>query len=188
MRVADGTHFRFVQRVEKPLRDTQYSQVVAHRYQCLRCWRTHRVYPIGVSQDHISISVANTSNVALHATITDTLPFSVTIDKTSGNTVTLPNGSKGITWTATITAPRGVWKETIVVTVEEDCERPLVNVVEVTTAEGAAGNTSIAVNLYKVYMPLLLRGYVFPTYAPARLGTDEDALQSSGEWGREAEL
>jgi len=28
--------------------------VVAHRYQCLRCLRTHRVYPKGISKDHIS--------------------------------------------------------------------------------------------------------------------------------------
>jgi uncharacterized repeat protein (TIGR01451 family) len=135
------------------------------------------------SQLTYTICITNTSNVALHATITDTLPFSVTIDKTSGNTVTLPNGSEGITWTATITAPRGVWKETIVVTVEEDCEGPLVNVVGVTTTEGAAGNTSVAVNLYKVYMPLILRGYVLPADAPARLGTDKDAPPFSREWG-----
>ena len=50
----DGTHFQFLQAVEKPLRDTKYSQVVAHRYQCLRCMRTHRVYPKGVSKNHIS--------------------------------------------------------------------------------------------------------------------------------------
>jgi hypothetical protein len=42
------------QAVEKPLRDTRHSRVIAHRYQCLRCFRTHRVYPKGVSQDHIS--------------------------------------------------------------------------------------------------------------------------------------
>lgn len=50
----DGTHFQFWQAVEKPLRDTKHSWVVAHRYQCLRCFRTHRVYPKGVSQDHVS--------------------------------------------------------------------------------------------------------------------------------------
>lgn len=50
----DGTHFQFIQEVEKPLRDTRYPQVVARRYQCLRCFRTHRVYPRGVSKDHIS--------------------------------------------------------------------------------------------------------------------------------------
>jgi hypothetical protein len=50
----DGTHFQLWQAVEKPLRDTRHSRVVAHRYRCLRCMRTHRVYPKGVSQDHIS--------------------------------------------------------------------------------------------------------------------------------------
>jgi transposase-like protein len=50
----DGTHFQLWQAVEKPLRDTRHSRVIAHRYQCLRCLRTHRVYPKGVSQDHIS--------------------------------------------------------------------------------------------------------------------------------------
>lgn len=50
----NGTHFRFMQEVEKPLRDTKYPVVVAHRYQCLRCFRTQRVYPKGVSKDQIS--------------------------------------------------------------------------------------------------------------------------------------
>jgi transposase-like protein len=50
----DGTHFQFLQEVDKPLRDTKYPQVVAHRYKCLRCSRTFRVYPRGVSKDHIS--------------------------------------------------------------------------------------------------------------------------------------
>ena len=50
----DGSRFQFLQEVGKPLRDTKYSQVVAHRYQCLHCFRTHRVYPKGVGKDHIS--------------------------------------------------------------------------------------------------------------------------------------
>jgi transposase-like protein len=50
----DGAHFQLWQAVEKPVRDTRHSRVIAHRYQCLRCLRTHRVYPKGVSQDHIS--------------------------------------------------------------------------------------------------------------------------------------
>jgi len=49
-----GTHLQFIQEVKKPLRDTKYPQVVAHRYRCLRCFRTHRVYPRGVSKDHTS--------------------------------------------------------------------------------------------------------------------------------------
>jgi hypothetical protein len=50
----DGACFQFLQEVEKPLRDTKYCRVAAQRYQCLRCFRTHRVYPKGVSKDHIS--------------------------------------------------------------------------------------------------------------------------------------
>jgi hypothetical protein len=50
----DGTRFQLWQKVEKPLRDTKHAKVVVHRYQCLRCFRTHRVYPPGVSKDHIS--------------------------------------------------------------------------------------------------------------------------------------
>jgi len=50
----DGSRFQLWQEVEKPLRDTKHSRVVAHRYQCLRCSGTHRVYPHGVSKDHIS--------------------------------------------------------------------------------------------------------------------------------------
>lgn len=50
----DGTNLQFLQEVEKPVRDTRYRQVVAHRYQCLRCSGTHRIYPKGVSKDHIS--------------------------------------------------------------------------------------------------------------------------------------
>jgi len=44
-----GTYLRLHQVVSKPLRDTVYPQVQAYRYQCLRCRRTWRVYPQGVS-------------------------------------------------------------------------------------------------------------------------------------------
>ncbi len=50
----DGRHFRFHQVVEKPLRDTRYQTVEARRYECLRCGRTFRVYPKGVTKAHIS--------------------------------------------------------------------------------------------------------------------------------------
>lgn len=49
-----GRHFRLLQEVPKPLRDTHYSQVTAYRYRCLRCGRTFRVYPKGVSREHCS--------------------------------------------------------------------------------------------------------------------------------------
>jgi hypothetical protein len=47
-------HVQVRQVVRKPLRDTQLSEVVAHRYHCLRCGRTFRVYPVGVSHDQTS--------------------------------------------------------------------------------------------------------------------------------------
>ncbi len=36
------------------LRDTQLNEVVAHRYQCPRCERTFRLYPLGVSHNQTS--------------------------------------------------------------------------------------------------------------------------------------
>jgi hypothetical protein len=47
-------HVAFRQAVRKPLRDTQLHEVVAHRYQCGRCGRTFRRYPVGVSHDQTS--------------------------------------------------------------------------------------------------------------------------------------
>lgn len=41
---------RLHQPVSKALRDTVYKQVEVHRYRCLKCGRTFRVYPPGVSQ------------------------------------------------------------------------------------------------------------------------------------------
>jgi transposase-like protein len=56
-RGCDGRCFHFHQAVEKPLRDTRYPAVEAHRYQCLRCGRTFRVYPQGVSRAQTSLRV-----------------------------------------------------------------------------------------------------------------------------------
>jgi hypothetical protein len=50
----DGRHAQHWQAVPKPLRDTQLSEVVAHRYRCVRCGRTFRVYPAGVGPDQTS--------------------------------------------------------------------------------------------------------------------------------------
>jgi hypothetical protein len=49
-----STRFRFHQQVEKPLRDMRVDEVMAHRYACLGCGRTFRVYPQGV--DHHATS------------------------------------------------------------------------------------------------------------------------------------
>jgi hypothetical protein len=47
-------HVQPWQAVAKPLRDTQLAAVVARRYRCVRCGRTFRVYPAGVSHDQTS--------------------------------------------------------------------------------------------------------------------------------------
>src|SRR5881296_190392 len=44
----------FTQEVAKPLRDTVYHEVQVHRYECLRCKRTFRVYPQGTTPDQTS--------------------------------------------------------------------------------------------------------------------------------------
>src|SRR5215218_9636259 len=49
-----GQHVQHWQAVPKPLRDTQLQTVIAHRYRCVRCGRTFRVYPLGVSHDQTS--------------------------------------------------------------------------------------------------------------------------------------
>ncbi|HET90862.1 MAG TPA: DUF11 domain-containing protein, partial [Chloroflexi bacterium] len=72
-----------------------------------------------------TIHVVNSGLVSLTATITDLLPTHVS-----------PTGAR--VWTATLPAPDGVWTETVVVTVAEGYIGPLVNVVHVATAEGAA--------------------------------------------------
>ncbi len=91
-----------------------------------------------------TIRVTNTGSAELHASISDTLPTRVT-----------PGG--WVTWTAAITAPGGVWGETVVVTVGEGYAGPLVNLVEVGTVEGAAGEDWVVVNFYGVYLPLVVR-------------------------------
>lgn len=53
----EGNYFRLHQKVEKPLRDTVYAEVTAYRYECLRCKRTFRVYPTGVSRASTSLRV-----------------------------------------------------------------------------------------------------------------------------------
>src|SRR2546429_5513696 len=49
-----GKKFHLRQEVRKPLRDTVYQEVQVHRYQCLRCQRTFRVYPEGTTRAQTS--------------------------------------------------------------------------------------------------------------------------------------
>ena len=91
-----------------------------------------------------TIRVANTGDVTLHAVVTDTLPAQV-----------IPSGV--LTWTPTITAPGGVWEHTFVVTVAPGYTGALLNRVEVTSAEGATGSSSVISNGGRNYLPLILR-------------------------------
>ena len=50
----EGKFFRFLQEVDKALRDTVFPEVSAHRYECLRCKHSFRVYPQGVSRAQTS--------------------------------------------------------------------------------------------------------------------------------------
>lgn len=50
-----GTRFKLHQLVcRKAVRDLRVHEVIAHRYVCLKCHRSFRVYPVGVSEDHQS--------------------------------------------------------------------------------------------------------------------------------------
>lgn len=49
-----GKHFEHHQEVVKPLKDTRHAVVTARRYRCLRCGRTFRVYPQGVTRAQTS--------------------------------------------------------------------------------------------------------------------------------------
>jgi uncharacterized repeat protein (TIGR01451 family) len=94
-----------------------------------------------------TIRVTNTGGVDLHATITDSLPVQVT-----------PTGI--LTWTALITAPGGVWMQTVPVSVTAGYSGTLTNNVEVTTDEGPTGLDSVTVSssaFYKIHLPVILK-------------------------------
>jgi transposase-like protein len=49
-----GKHVRLRQTTVKPVRDAEHKEVLARRYECLRCGRTWRVYPQGVRSGQFS--------------------------------------------------------------------------------------------------------------------------------------
>jgi len=62
-RDCQGRHFEYHQEVDRPLKDTAYGTVFAQRYRCLRCRRTLRVYPQGVTR-------VQTSGFPIHCWVT----------------------------------------------------------------------------------------------------------------------
>jgi uncharacterized repeat protein (TIGR01451 family) len=93
-----------------------------------------------------TLHVTNTGNVTLTATITDFLPQHVT-----------PSGLQ--TWSPVTLAPDAVWTKTVVVTAEKSYCKPLINIVTVTTAEGASGvyTDTSAVIEHCIYLPVILK-------------------------------
>ena len=49
-----SSHLTYSEEVAKPLRDTHYEAVIAHRYGCKACEASFRVYPAGVDHHHTS--------------------------------------------------------------------------------------------------------------------------------------
>jgi uncharacterized repeat protein (TIGR01451 family) len=85
-----------------------------------------------------TICVTNTGTVALHATITDTLPAQILGGTASGGTTLLFPGET-ITWTGVTIPISGVWTYSFAVTVATSHVGPLVNLVQVSSEEGATG-------------------------------------------------
>lgn len=96
-----------------------------------------------------TISVTNTGDFDLAVAISDVLPAHVT-----------PTGV--LTWTPTITAPGGVWQETVVVTIENTYAGSLSNVLQVASAAGTMTvcTATVTVEPWWLYLPLVLR--LFP--------------------------
>jgi len=98
-----------------------------------------------------TLQITNTGTVTLSAVVTDHLPLHIEPGETEGGTALTPGGV--LTWTPTITAPGGVWRETVLVTVANDYTGPLTNVVHVDTLEGARGTATATVSV--VALPVL---------------------------------
>jgi uncharacterized repeat protein (TIGR01451 family) len=139
---------------------------------------TKQAYPDPVQPGQpltYTIHITNLTGIDLHATITDTLPFSVTLEEASGGTLILPGGTLGppdgtvvlpdgrvaVVWTDVIAEPGGVWMGTIVATVDWGFPGQLTNLVEVTTEEGPTGTYT---HLTKPTPGLIIQGHVWRNY------------------------
>ncbi len=80
-----------------------------------------------------TLTVTNTGSAPLDATITDTLPTPVS-----------PTGV--LTWTALLDEPNAVWTTWFTATVDAEYAGPLVNEMEVSTAEGVGDTASVTVD------------------------------------------
>jgi uncharacterized repeat protein (TIGR01451 family) len=90
-----------------------------------------------------TIHVANTGNVPLNVTITDTLPQHVAY-------------AGPLVWTTTLSATGDTWEHTFAVTVEAGYSGVLVNRVQAASEEGAADECFAVTNGYRLYLPALI--------------------------------
>ena len=65
MLAVEVEHCTYERQVAKPLRDTVYHEVQVHRYQCLKCKHTFRVYPEGTSRAQTGASGERASGDAV---------------------------------------------------------------------------------------------------------------------------
>jgi hypothetical protein len=94
-----------------------------------------------------TIRVTNTAGVSLAATITDILPDHV-----------IPTGIQ--VWMPTITAPGGIWMETLVITPQMGYSGSLINEVKVSTEEGPVGQARVTIcaNRCIYHLPVIVKG------------------------------
>ena len=95
-----------------------------------------------------TFAITNTGNVDLHTVITSTLPEQVT-----------PGGA--LTWTPVITAPGGVWVETVRVTTALDFSGTITSGLQITSQEGAGGVLTLRTVIEgqedrSIYLPLVV--------------------------------
>ena len=92
-----------------------------------------------------TLRMTNTGNIALSGIVTDTLPAHVT-----------PTGIQ--TWTLANLSPGNVWTQPVIITVTRGYSGILINRVQVTTQEGAEGESQVSIYAigYQVYLPVVL--------------------------------
>ncbi|NBD35724.1 MAG: hypothetical protein GVY30_06960 [Chloroflexi bacterium] len=103
-----------------------------------------------------TLRVTNTGTVLLHTTITATLPTPLLTGTLLLDSVLLPR--RTFTWTPVLTAPYGLWTQTLPLMVAEDYTGPLTTSVHISSLEGAASNNTYKLIVYhpSVYLPLIL--------------------------------
>jgi uncharacterized repeat protein (TIGR01451 family) len=92
-----------------------------------------------------TLHVANTGNVPLNVTITDTLPQHVAY-------------AGPLVWTTTLSATGDTWEHTFAVTVEAGYDGVLVNRAQAASEDGATDECFAVTNGYRLYLPTLIAG------------------------------